>query len=117
MPLERLDLSATDIDSLDALVNLPLRSLNLADTSVRNISVLTNLPLEELRLDGCEAITDFTPLASMKLLKRLTLPPAAVTPELLNQLSGVMKLGTHWPTNGWKGVPALARTNAPAPPR
>ena len=114
MPLEKLDLSATGIDSLQSITNMPLKTLNLAGTPILNIDGLVNLPLEELRLDGCLAITDFTPLTSMKGLKRLVIPATAATPELVKQLPSVLKLGTEWPEEGWKSVPDHTPSETPA---
>lgn len=124
LPLTHLSLVNTKVTDLNPLRGMELTSLALAGTEISDISILTNLPLIELRLDDCPAISDLSPLTALTDLKRLTLPAGAVTAELLDQLPGLQKIGTTWPTNRWRDVPTVAefRANhlppaaAPAPP-
>jgi serine/threonine protein kinase len=108
MPLEKLNLSQTKIASLDPLAELPLKTLNLSSNSIPSLAALTDLPLEELRLDGCVGITDFTPLTSLKNLKRLILPAVTIPDGLLEALPNLSKIGTNWTVDGWKAVPDAA---------
>ncbi len=74
--LKRLSLiDCRKIADLSPLVGLPIENLTLTGTEVADLQPLASLPLTDLRLDQCKRVTDLRPLAALKNLRSLTLPP------------------------------------------
>ena len=74
--LKRLSLiDCRKITDLSPLVGLPIQNLTLTGTEVSDLQPLASLPLTDLRLDQCKRVTDLRPLAALKNLRSLILPP------------------------------------------
>ncbi|MBL68001.1 MAG: hypothetical protein CMO74_06050 [Verrucomicrobiales bacterium] len=96
MPLVHLYLSKTKAANLAPLADLPLRSLHLDRTLVANLTPIKDMPLRHLRLDGCENLTDLSPLAHCKTLEVLTLPPRHGDISFLKKLPNLRRLSYHY---------------------
>lgn len=72
---------------------MPLLTLHLAATQVTDVTPLRGTPLTNLRLNGCNELTDLSPLADCNELKLLTLPPDARDIESLRTLPKLERIG------------------------
>ena len=75
MQLEVLNLCFSRVTDLDALRGMPLRRIFLSGDKVTDVSPLADSPLEDLYLDRCPVLTDVAPLAKIRTLKNLLIPP------------------------------------------
>ena len=66
LPLNRLNLSHTNVSNIKALRNMPLKWLNLSNTDVANIRNLALLPLGVLNLSHTR-VNDLSPLVNLTL--------------------------------------------------
>ena len=86
MPLQYLRLSGRGLTDLSAIRGLPLTDLQLSGgLDLKDISALRGMPLKNLRLHECAVLSDLSPLADVKTLKSLTLPPIATDIEFLRK--------------------------------
>ena len=92
MRVKFLGLYGTKVTDLDPLRGLPLEYLNLISTKVTDLSALRGMPLTGLKLNACEELTDVSPLADVKTLEHLTLPPNARNIEFLRALPKLARL-------------------------
>jgi Leucine-rich repeat (LRR) protein/tetratricopeptide (TPR) repeat protein len=75
LPIKVLNLDGTKVNDLTPIKGMPLEVLSIDGTPVRDLSPLRGLPLSSLRLKGCANLTDLSPLADVKQLTQLVLPP------------------------------------------
>ena len=100
--LNRLTLiNCRKVTDLSPLVGLPIESLTLTGTGVADLQPLASLPLTELRLDECKRITDLRPLAALKSLRSLILPPRKGLGDIrfLRDMKSLAFLGLSDPAN------------------
>jgi hypothetical protein len=87
LPLTMVDLTATKVTDLRPLKGMPsLHYLWLGETAVTDLSPLRTLPLKDLRLRNCKNLTDLSPLADIKTLVDLVLPPNPGDTQFLHTL-------------------------------
>jgi serine/threonine protein kinase/Leucine-rich repeat (LRR) protein len=92
MPLKQLFLYKTKVTDLRPLHGMPLQSLNLVATHVTDLSALRGMPLSSLSLNHCAELTDLSPLAELKTLTNVTLPPSAKNFEFFRDFPGLERL-------------------------
>ncbi|MBI3409662.1 MAG: protein kinase [Planctomycetes bacterium] len=103
MALKSLLLYKTKVTDLSPLQGMPLTGLNLVATKVSDLSALRELPLTYLRLNQCTEITDLSPLADIKTLTNLTLPPGAKDFEFLRAFPKLERLSYEEdPSNSYR---------------
>lgn len=91
LKLQKIKLTATQIQDLTPLSNMPLQNLDLSRTPVQDLSPLKDLPLISLNLDSTN-INDLSPLKGMP-LKFLNLAFSNVDNlDPLNQLKDLREL-------------------------
>ena len=79
LPLERLTLTGTSIESLDPLATQGrLRYLDVSYTRIRELEPLANVPITDLLLHGCNGIEDWKNLRRLRKLTRLSYPAGEV---------------------------------------
>ena len=88
MPLKVLMLNDTLVADLLPLKTLTSKSLslNLSNTQIRSIEALAGLPLKQVYLQGCSRVKSVAPLAFCVTLQHLTMPPDAAGEEYLKDL-------------------------------
>jgi Leucine-rich repeat (LRR) protein len=92
MALKELWLSDTKVTDLTPLKGLPIEVLSLKGTLVTDLSPLRGMPLALLKLHDCPDLIDLAPLAEMKALTDLTLPPNAKDIEFLRKFPKLERL-------------------------
>jgi len=92
LPLVYLYLSAAKVTNLNPLKGMRLQWLHLDHTPITNIAPLTGMPLKKLRLDGCNNLTDLTPLSSCTQLEELILPPRHGNINFLKKLPNLQRI-------------------------
>ena len=92
LPLVYLYLSAAKVTNLNPLKGMHLQWLHLDHTPITNITPLTGMPLKKLRLDGCNNLTDLTPLSNCTQLEELILPPRHGNINFLKQLPNLRRI-------------------------
>ncbi len=116
MPLRRLGIMKTPVKDLSPLRGLPLAILHLLDVPAKDLSplrgmplthlqlgvettdltVLRGMPLREVQMGGCTGVTDYSPLAEIKTLERLLLPPNAKGIGFLRNFPKLTRISTKW---------------------
>jgi serine/threonine protein kinase len=61
LPIDRLNISRTNITDLSPLTGMKLSQLNFGDTKVRDLSPLAGMPLRDVAFSGMQ-LSNFTPL-------------------------------------------------------
>jgi Leucine-rich repeat (LRR) protein/tetratricopeptide (TPR) repeat protein len=92
MPLEELVLDETAVSDLSSLQGMPLRILHFSGTRVSDLAPLMDMPLTSLRMHDCRELTDLGPLAKMKSLREVTLPPRGTGVDFLREFSNIQRL-------------------------
>lgn len=92
LPLQALELGITAVTDLRPLEGLPLVDLGLNSTKITDLTPLAGLPLTRLRMASCQSVTDVSPLAQIKGLENLTLPPKARDYEFLRTRPNLARL-------------------------
>ena len=92
MPIGHLDICGTEINDLSPLNGMPLDYFALGNTEVSDLSPLRGMPLTFLRLRGCASLSDLTPLADVKKLAQLVLPPHFTDFDFLHTLPKLERL-------------------------
>jgi serine/threonine protein kinase len=95
MPIVWLDICRTKIHDLSPLKGMPLEYLALDATEVSDLSPLRGMPLNHLRLMDCANLTDLSPLADVKQLTHLVLPPHFTDFDFLHTLPKLERLSFH----------------------
>ncbi len=93
MQLEVLNVCFSRVTDLDALRGMPLRRIFLSADKVTDVSPLADSPLEDLYLDRCPVLTDVAPLAKIRTLKNLLVPPQVENLESLRDHPKLERLG------------------------
>jgi len=90
LPLDRLTLSGTLIESLEPLSSQrELKYLDVSYTRVRELAPLTRVRITELLLHGCNGIEDWKNLRLIRGLTRVSFPAGAVSNRVRAGLSSV----------------------------
>ncbi len=92
MELEFLDCSNNRITSLNPLEDNFLQALNCSNNPIESLEPLTDNPLRILELQGCNKVTDFTPLAEIDTLERLNLPAKVKNLDFIRELPNLIFL-------------------------
>ncbi|WP_425614261.1 protein kinase [Anatilimnocola sp. NA78] len=109
MPLQFLEIGYTAVTDLTPLQGLPLVDLGLNGTKITDLSPLTGSPLTRLRLNGCQSVTDVSPLQQIKGLVNLTLPPKARDFEFLRTRPNLARIAfAEDPATGFKPITTAA---------
>lgn len=104
MKLTFLGIAKTDVSDLRPLQGMPLETLGAAATAISDLSPLRGMPLKTLLLGGCTNVTDLTPVAEIKTLHWILLPPKASGIEKLRTLPALKRISARWDTR--LGAPA-----------
>ena len=72
---------------------MPLQRLDLTGTTVSDLSPLRGMPLTNLKMTSCKNISDLTPVAEIKTLQTVVLPPNATKVEVLRGLPQLKRIG------------------------
>jgi serine/threonine protein kinase len=88
-----LDLSGSTITDLSVLNGAPISRLTLNKTKITDLSPLRGMPLTSVSLGDCSQLTDVSPLAEVKDLRQLVLPPNARNFGFLRGLPKLEYLG------------------------
>ncbi len=72
--LTTLSLPATPILNLTQLKGIPLNALDISLTLITDLSPLSEMPLKVLATNGCQRLTNLTPLINCKTLEKLSIP-------------------------------------------
>jgi eukaryotic-like serine/threonine-protein kinase len=103
MPLKKLHLYKTGVTDLSPLQGMPLVYLNLVATHVTDLSALRGMPLSQLSLASCNDLTDLSPLADVKTLKEIVLPPHAKNFPFLRDFATLERVSyTEDPSKWWR---------------
>jgi hypothetical protein len=70
-----------------------LFGLALEEPAVADLSPLRGLALTDLRITGCTNITNLEPIAGIKTLRMLILPPHGANIELLRGMTNLTRIG------------------------
>lgn len=88
-PLWKLDAGDNPISDLAPLRSAGLNTLILDHTNIQDLSPLSGMPLQLLELHNCDQITDISPIFSLSLLERLSLPPNSTQLEPLKKMESI----------------------------
>ncbi len=92
MPIAALRLPKTIAD-LSPLAGMPLEYLQAEWTRVTDLTPLRGMPLTDLRLYSSTELTDLSPLAGVKQLRYLGLPPNAKNLDILRNHPSLKRIG------------------------
>ncbi len=101
MPLKVLFADYTKVTDLGPLQGMPLDFLAIDGTPVSDLSPLRGLPLTTLRLRDCTNLTDLSPLADLKQLTALVLPPHYTDFDFLHTLPKLQRLSYDITNTDW----------------
>ncbi|OGV56053.1 MAG: hypothetical protein A2X49_07600 [Lentisphaerae bacterium GWF2_52_8] len=94
MKLEMLNCKNTGVSSLEPLRGIALTTLNCSGTKIDSLEPLRGMPLRVLDLSNCKKLNDITPLAEIKTLERLNIPPHIQDIEFLREMPKLEYLST-----------------------
>jgi eukaryotic-like serine/threonine-protein kinase len=93
MKLTYLRISSTMVSDLSPIQGMPITNLTMTGTAVHDLTPLVGMPLRNLSMGDCKQITDLSPLADMKSLDSITLPPGAKNIDFLREFPKLTKIG------------------------
>ncbi len=109
MPLKRLELGHTKITDLNPLIGMRLEFLRFEFTGVSDFEPLRGMPLKILYLQGCNKLTDVSPLTDCSSLEEISVPPSVRNLDALRGLSNLRKIAYIGPrledASNWDKIP------------
>jgi Leucine-rich repeat (LRR) protein len=93
MKVAYLRISNTNVTDLSPLNGTSITNITMSALNVRDLTPLAGLPLRVLNMPDCPQITDLSPLAQIKTLETVTLPPNAKNVEVLRKLPKLKQIG------------------------
>jgi serine/threonine protein kinase/Leucine-rich repeat (LRR) protein len=99
MNVAYLRISNTNVTDLSPLKGTSITNLTMGAVNVRDLAPLVGLPLRVLNMPDCPLITDLSPLAEIRTLETVILPPNAKNIEVLRKLPKLKQLGYKFASN------------------
>ncbi|HZZ26983.1 MAG TPA: hypothetical protein VFE46_03160 [Pirellulales bacterium] len=93
MKLTFLRISGTKVSDLSPIRGMPITNVTMTETNVRDLTPLVGMPLRSLNMPDCKQIADLSPLAEIKTLESVILPPDTKNIEGLRKLPNLKRLG------------------------
>jgi Leucine-rich repeat (LRR) protein len=92
MALKDIRLYKSKVTDLSPLQGMPIGALNISYTKVTDLSAVRGMPLTQLKMHDCASLTDLSPLAEIKGLINVTLPPGAKNIEFLRDFPNLERI-------------------------